>query len=351
MKWRLPRNADIWFPGWLRSWSQSRRRPPATRVWVVIADHYEPLWHSAPDSVGRERVALWKARWPAIAEAVRDSAGRPPKYTFFYPEDEYRPELVEPLAEMARSGIADVEIHIHHDGEGEQNFVDRMSRFKQALVERHALLHRWGSETVFGFIHGNWCLDNSRPDGRWCGLNNELQLLRELGCYADFTLPSVPSATQTRMVNTIYWATDDPQKPKSHDWGIPLQSGGGRAGDLLIVPGPLALNWRAGRRWAPRVDTGELAGNNLPSAERVRLWLDFAPQVGTDVFVKLYTHGTQERNSKPLLLEGGLQRCFQLLLEETRRRSAAVYFVSAWEMWLAIEAVSRGDNPLSALQF
>ena len=37
----------------------------------------------------------------------------------------------------------------------------------------------------FGFIHGNWCLDNSRADGRWCGLNNELILLRELGCYAD----------------------------------------------------------------------------------------------------------------------------------------------------------------------
>ena len=48
------------------------------------------------------------------------------------------------------------------------------------------------SEVGYAFIHGNWSLCNSRPDGRYCGVNNELDVLRETGCYADFTLPSAP---------------------------------------------------------------------------------------------------------------------------------------------------------------
>ena len=57
------------------------------------------------------------------------------------------------------------------------------------------------------------------PDGRCCGVNDEIDILRETGCYADFTLPSSPSPTQTRKINSIYYAVDDPLEPKSHDWG------------------------------------------------------------------------------------------------------------------------------------
>ena len=35
-----------------------------------------------------------------IAAKYQDSEGRPPKYTFFYPEEEYRPHLIEPLAKI-----------------------------------------------------------------------------------------------------------------------------------------------------------------------------------------------------------------------------------------------------------
>ena len=125
---------------------------------------------------------------------------------------------------MTAAGIADVEVHIHHDGEGEQDFVDRITQFIEVLHNRHGLLRQESGQVRFGFIHGNWALDNSLPNGRWCGLNNELVLLRDLGCYADFTLPSAPSPL-TRIVNTIYWATDDPCRPKSHDTGIPVKDG------------------------------------------------------------------------------------------------------------------------------
>src|SRR3546814_3205543 len=64
------------------------------------------------------------------------------------------------------------------------------------------------------------------------GLDNELTLLRELDCYADFTMPSAPSPTQTTTINSIYYATDDPVRPKSHDTSTPARVGVPGRGDL-----------------------------------------------------------------------------------------------------------------------
>jgi hypothetical protein len=313
-------------------------------VWLGIADHYEPYWNNANDTMARERVERWRKNWPEIAaRSVKDSVGRSPKYTFFYPQEEYRPELLDLLAEMTRDGIADVEIHIHHDREGRQDFNDRMSAFRDVLHRRHGLLRTYEGKLTFGFIHGNWALDNSLPNGYHCGLNDEISLLRDLGCYADFTMPSGDSPTQSRIVNTIYWCKDDPHAPKSYDWGSAIKAGGEVEGDLLMIPGPLGLRWRG--RWHPRMEQGELASYDQPSAYRAKRWLDLSPRFGNDIFVKLFTHGTQERHSQLLLEGGGLERVFSYVAEEAQRRNCEFYFVSAWEMFLAIEALRRGVDP------
>ena len=36
------------------------------RVWLAIADHYEPLWHAASEESGIQRVRRWAERWPTI---------------------------------------------------------------------------------------------------------------------------------------------------------------------------------------------------------------------------------------------------------------------------------------------
>jgi len=341
----LPRHAELWLPGYLRSRLRNWAPAGPSRVWVAIADHWEPYWLQASDEVARERVAAWSRHWPEIAARHTDSAGKPPRYTFYYPQEEYRPAFLDALADMTRCGIADVDVHIHHDGEGERDFVDRMSGFIETLAGRHGLLRKDGGRTVFGFIHGNWALDNSRPDGRYCGLNNEITLLRDLGCYADFTMPSSNSPTQSRIVNTIYWVTDDPLRPRSFDRGAAVRPGAAGAGDLLMIPGPLGL--RFAERLLPRIENGEIAYQDLPTAYRIRRWLDLAPRIGRNIFIKLYTHGAQERNAKALLLEGGLDRLFQLLPEECRRRGHELHYVSTWEMRQAVDAaagvVPRGD--------
>jgi hypothetical protein len=338
-------------------------------VWLAIADHWEPYWLHPSDEVAASRVAVWMKHWPQIARRHADSNGRPPQYTFFYPQEEYRPQILDSLAEMKRAGIADVDVHIHHDGEGQQNFLDRMNGFIETLVNRHGLLRVSNGRPVFGFIHGNWALDNSRPDGRYCGLNNEITLLRDLGCYADFTMPSASSPTQSRTVNTIYWVTDDPLQPRSYDHGVAakprshdqrsaekpraqdqpfaektrshdqrfaVKPGAPGGGDLLMIPGPLGLRWKG--RFVPRTETGELAAYDLPTAYRVERWLDLAPRIGGDILIKLFAHGAQERHSAALLLDGGLDRLFTLLAEGCRRRGYQLHYATAWEMRQAVDA-------------
>ena len=348
---QLIHNSQIWGPSYIRQRLRQitqRAAPPLERIWLTIADHYEPKWRRADLSTAQSRVALWRAAWPEIARRCRpDSLGNAPRYTFFFPEEEYHPTLIEPLAEMVHEEIADVEVHLHHDGEGRQNFVDRISTFCKTLHNEHGLLRKRNGKLTFGFIHGNWALDNSRPDGRLCGLNDEIRVLRDLGCYADFTMPSGDSPTQARLVNTIYYCNGDPDRPKSYDDGVPVTPGGAVDGDLLIIPGPLGMRWRD--RWLPRLETGELRYGNVATSYRVRRWVDIAPRIGTNSFVKLYAHGAQERNSAALL-SGVLETAFNLLVEEANRRECAIHFVSAWQMYLAIEAIGQRRDPVVASQ-
>ena len=348
MNWsaaKATRHANIWLPGYLRERVQRYGASSPGFVWVCIADHFEPYWHRADDRTAQRRVEQWMRHWPAIASRHTDSRGQAPCYTFFYPEEEYHPDLLAMLSEMAETRIADVEVHLHHDGEDERVFVDRIGGFTETLHNRHGLLRKQEGKIAFGFIHGNWALDNSRPDGRWCGLNNEISLLRDLNCYADFTMPSVPSPTQTRIVNTIYWATDDPARPKSHDIGVPVTVGGPEVGDLMMIPGPLGFNWRDRRRWwAPQIEIGELSASNPPTRHRAKLWLRYAPQIGEHRFIKLFTHGAQEENAE-MLLGGGLDALLQDLHAECAVQQLRLCVVSAWQMWQAIEVVRQQGGP------
>ncbi|MGH9559872.1 MAG: hypothetical protein ACRD3S_00325, partial [Terracidiphilus sp.] len=200
---KLPRHAEIWLAPYMKDGVRKAvRRAKPKRAWVALCDHYEPLGRSPSFDRALEKVAEWRDKWPRIAEdAPRDAAGQRPQYSFFYPQEEYRGELLKDIAEIVRLGVGDVEVHLHHENERADTFVQKVNEFCRQLRDDHGLLRQQNGRTVFGFIHGNWALDNSRPDGKWCGLNGEIALLRDLGCYADFTMPSAPSPTQGRVVN------------------------------------------------------------------------------------------------------------------------------------------------------
>jgi len=344
---KLPRHAEIWLVPYLKDRLRKIARPnKPKRAWVAITDHYEPHGMGVSLETALGRVGRWRDQWPRIAgDAPRDAAGQRPQYSFFYPQEEYRRDLVDGIAEIVRLGVGDVEVHLHHDNEQRDSFVRKVIEYCGRLTGDHGLLRQQGGRTVFGFIHGNWALDNSRPDGKACGLNGEIALLRDLGCYADFTMPSLPSATQGHVVNQVYWCTNNPDnRPKSFDRGIEATAGGGRRGDLLMVTGPVGV--RFGGRLVPRVETGEIAGYDMPTPSRVRQWFDLAPTIGDDLFLKLYTHGAPERNLEPLL-GGGLSNLFLWLAEEADRRGIEVHWATAWQMYQAADALIQGVKPVA----
>jgi hypothetical protein len=274
---------------------------------LCVADHFEPAWNEATYEQECQRVQKWLQLYPKLASKHADADGVRPQHTFFYPEEQYRPEHLGALAKLCRSGFGDVEIHLHHDRDTAEGLREKLLRFKTILHEKHGLLRAnlHTGEIEYGFIHGDWALDNSNPDGTCCGVNNELTVLRETGCYADFTLPSYPSPTQTRKINCIYYASDDPLRPKSHDTGIDVSSLDPPSGDLMIVQGPLALNWKS-RKWGvlPKIENGELSGDNPPASKRIDLWIRQHICVRGRpnwIFVKLHTHGATEKDSEVLL--------------------------------------------------
>src|SRR5262245_7140983 len=98
----LPRNAQLWLPAVLGSHAQQlfRRRHPdgPTHIFFCIADHFEPSHGTTDRDVERARVAAWVDGYPRLAGRFADADGRPPQHTFFFPEEDYRPELLDALA-------------------------------------------------------------------------------------------------------------------------------------------------------------------------------------------------------------------------------------------------------------
>ena len=338
------KNTHLWLPGYLARSRQRGFTGPA-HVFFCFVDHFEPLWRGASVEQGLERVRAWRANYPKMAEQFHDADGRSPQHSFFYPSEEYRPELLDELAKLCQAGYGEVEVHLHHDNDTPDNLTRTIEEFKVKLRNHGLLANDASGKVRYGFIHGNWALDNSRRDGRWCGVNNELRVLRDTGCYADFTLPSAPSDTQTRKINSIYYATDDPLCPKSHDTGEDACVGKRPSGDLLIVQGPLALNWRE-RKWGllPRIENADVAGYAPATSARIAKWVE--QRIGVKgkpdwIFVKVHTHGCQERNFDTAWGQSAARMHQMLHVNFNQGRPFVLHYVTAREVCNLIHAAEQ----------
>lgn len=320
-------------------------------AFIAVCDHFEPL-HDTDLNGAKKALADWQNAWPQIVDDHRDSSGRGPRHTFFYPIEQYHPEIIDPLAKLCAQTGSEVEVHLHHDGDTEATLIEMLEQGKANLA-KHGLLSRDAEgRPQYGFIHGNWALDNSHPTGRKCGVSNELAVLKRTGCYADLTMPAAPDPCQTKMLNSVYYARED-GRPKSHDRGTLVQQGktaGLRDLDdqLLLVQGPLGLNWRWRTKGVlPRVENGDLTERNPPTLQRLRLWLQLCPRVENApawVFIKLHTHGGIPRNYN-MLLGDPARRFYRDLASFARQTPGFHYhFVTAREMVNLVHAAEDGHS-------
>jgi hypothetical protein len=344
------KSLDVWLPAYLK-----RRRVPfsdgVTHIMLCVCDHFEPFHDTRGNKAeAMSRMALWKREWPKLIDEFRDLDGCRPRHSFFYPIEQYDADILNELTEICRLSGGETEIHLHHESDTAATLKARLEKGKEDFL-RHGLLNRDESgRTRYGFIHGNWALDNSHPAGRNCGVSNELAVLAESGCYADFTMPSAPHPTQTRTVNSIYYALGTTQ-PKSHDYGVPARVNGEMRKDLLLVQGPLGLNWEA-RKWGvlPRIDNADLTGANPPRPDRMRVWLELGIHVEGRPdwrFIKLHTHGAIPRNSGMFLGEP-MRQFHRHLMEQYRDNDRfQLHYVSARELVNIVHAAEEGrtGNP------
>ena len=84
---------------------------------LAIADHFEPGNGGVSAAVAQGRVEAWEREYPRRFGRFRDSDGRPPRHTFFYPLEMYRRGEMEGLGRLCTKGFGEVEVHLHHEND------------------------------------------------------------------------------------------------------------------------------------------------------------------------------------------------------------------------------------------
>jgi hypothetical protein len=170
-------------------------------------------------------------------------------------------------------------------------------------------------------------------------------------------MPSAPALCQTQTINSIYYATDDPRRPMSHNRGVPARVGGVPPPEsLLLIQGPLMLNWRR-RKYGllPSIVNGDLTPLRPPTLARLWQWLSAGVCVGGRPdwrFVKLHTHGAVDSNANMLLGEPMHQFHTALAAFAAEHDWFHYYYVTAREMAELVHAIERGEageSPAAAL--
>ena len=361
LKWSLP-----WlmrYPAWrlserLRSLSSG---DASKHLLITVSNHFEPGWTSQSGVLAdlptqMKRVKSWKRTAQQTGDAVRDADGKPFQHTNFYPGEQYQRDLLNEIADLQSQGYGEVEVHWHHGVKAPDtsaNFRKVLTEFRDCLAEEHGCLSKFDATDIprYGFVHGNFALANSRGNDYCCGIDDEMQILLETGCYADFTLPSFPWPSQVPQINSIYTCGHPLNAPVPHRDG-PALTVNQKPPLPVIFNGPLVMDWSRRKKGlpVPRIEDGVLTANCTFNRHRLDLWrnANIAITGRPDwVFIKLYCHGFFPGDEEATL--GAQARRFwtEVLEESERTKEFQVHFVSTREMFNIALAATDGlaGNP------
>jgi hypothetical protein len=362
MSWEKVRSTLSWLPAY--TWQRCVRRAPEVgpvHLIIGVANHFEPSFLPEMPSAHADRhtqarrLKKWCREYPESVGVWRDDEGRPFRHTYFYPAEQYDEALIDCLAEHCQAGWGEIEIHLHHgiaSRDTGENTRQILLKFRDALAARGCLSRLDGiGSPRYAFVHGNWALANSAR-GRFCGVDNEMRILADTGCYADFTLPSAPSCAQISKINALYECSIPLHERAPHRRGRDLESGRPPKVFPLIVQGPLLLDLGRPKRGWPfaGIENGELTTANPPTMRRLRLWQKVAIAVRGRpdwLFIKLHCHGMDPRDA-PAMFGTPIQQFLGDLVGRARQRGELmVHFVTAREMVNLILAACDGveGNP------
>lgn len=341
----FPRNLLRYFLSRNKRAEAGKAERPVHIIFCTV-DHYEPGTRGADRQVETSRVDSLVKAYPDLAKRHKDSAGNMPKRTWFLPPHYHRYHTLRKLAGLCAAGYGEIELHIHH-GKIAPDTSDNLEATINLAVKEYSRFGCFGSENGrkrYGFIHGDWALDNSRG-GKYCGVNNEIDILIRTGCYADFTFPSLRESDPA-MVNSIYYAADDPLRPRSHDSGIAVSRCGKRRDGLMIIEGPLCPVFMAKGALEIGMTGGGIDSRRF-SEPLMRYLLDSWVKAGVHlegqpdiIFIKSHMHGAagdaEESDKRLDLIYDHLENSYN---DGSRY---VLHYATARQMYNIIKAIESG---------
>jgi hypothetical protein len=341
-------------------WQRLSRRVPSGPVHLIfaLADHFEPAIdpRDGQARVSRDeqfrRLEWWCREYPKLIDGYRDHDGRAFVHSYFYPAEQYDAALIDVLAEHCHAGWGEIEIHLHHgipEPDTAENTRRVLTEFRDALAFRHQCLALdAGSETPrYAFVHGNFALANS-AEGKFCGVDSEMAVLAETGCFADMTLPTSPMhPSQTKKINSLYECALPLDRRAPQRQGRDLRTSRAAKQFPLIVQGPLTADF--GRAGKPGIENGSITRANPLSIRRLALWKQAAVRVegrSDWLFIKVHAH-SMDPTQKDSVAGEPMRRFLEELVQGASARQETLHFTTAREMTNIILAACDGreGNP------
>ena len=350
-----------WLPNY--AWQRLTRNLPRGRVHLILAmaDHFEPAIvpgdgqaRTTHDEQQR-RVDSWCREYPRTADAWRDNEGRPFVHTYFYPAEQYSKGIIQCMAEHCHAGWGEIEIHLHHgvlEPDTAENTRRLLLEFRDTLAIEHGCLSYMDNLGTprYAFVHGNFALANS-AGGLACGVDSEMHVLAETGCYADMTLPTAAfHPAQTRKINSLYECSLPLTHRAPQRRGCNLKVRRAPRIFPLIIQGPLMLDRsRATNSRIVLIDNGAMTRAQPPTLHRLRLWKQAAISVNGRpewIFIKLHCHG-MDPTQEDSVLGTSMRHFLRELVEGAPERDEVLHFVTAREMVNIVLAACDGreGNP------
>ncbi len=336
-----------WLPKFCMNTFLKNKKP--IHILFCLTDHYEPGTGNVGRNVEEKRVNELVQAFPKIADRHADFFGNKPKRTWFFPPHYHRNSNLKRLVKLCAKGYGEIELHLHHGKRCPDTGENLRETILKCIEEygKFGIFGQHNGEKKYGFIHGDWALDNSR-DGKFCGVNDELIILKETGCYADFTFPSC-NESNPLIQNCFYYAKDDPDKPSSHLKGQPVERGKRGDGDLMIIQGPLHPYCIDGKLHKLRFAGDAIDGTTKMSHRRIDLWVKTGIHVKGKpnwVFIKTHTHGAACND----VVCGKPMDDILTYMEEKYNdgKNYVLHYVTARELFniaCAVEAGEQLENP------
>lgn len=312
-------------------------------ILFLFVDHFEL-------NGKQDRLEAWTGRYPAMAKHHLDSDGRHPCHSFFYALDLMQEEELIAMKPVIDKGFGEFELHWHHDHDTEESFSRKLDD-AMVLFHKHGYMRPYKDDQAacFSFIHGNWSLANSRGEN-FCGLDNEVQVLKDKGCYGDFTYPALFSQAQPPFINNIYYCTNLDETAcyfKGRDARVNQDQA---EDEFMVFQGPMTINWLDWRhKWHPNIEDGDI--NQYPTHDdpkRIDAWVRQGIHVKGRPewqFVKVFCHGAQDHKS---VVSDTTDRMFSYLEKHYNDgKKYRLHYVSAREAYNIVKAAEadKTGNP------